>query len=224
MLMTPRSVVWLLLAAFVGKVWSEDIGQVLERSQNSRLASLPAIDALGKEALPLHDAFERLQQSVPAAANAQLRVVSAGAVAETLDSRVIVMNVSLGELPEICRLFLIAHELGHVVQGHWAQRIALYRRFIPGEVVQAQTDAVADELGAEASMQSRQQEYEADAYAMRILLDMGYSRDELLEMFFHLGRHGASATHPSTGQRLAQLRQIYQERRLAAVPPPLAPR
>jgi len=38
----------------------------------------------------------------------------------------------------------------------------------------------------------------------------------LLEMFFRLGNHGATATHPSTGQRLAQLRMIDEGRRMAA--------
>jgi predicted Zn-dependent protease len=145
-----------------------------------------------------------------------LRVVSVGAVAETLQGHIIVMNMALGSLPEICRLFLLAHELGHVANGHWSQRIALYRRFIPGEVLQAQTDAVAPQLGQAASIQSHEHEYGADAYAMRTLLDMGYSRDDLLEMFFRLGNHGSTATHPSTGKRLAQLRTIDEERRMAA--------
>ena len=35
-------------------------------------------------------------------------------------------------------------------------------------------------------------------------------------MFFRLGKHGATATHPSTGRRLAQLRTIDDERRMAA--------
>jgi Peptidase family M48 len=214
-----RSLVGPLLLVCVSPAWSEDIGQVMERSQQTLLGTLPEAAADTRGAAQLRDSFERLLPLAPSPADARLRVVSAGAVAETLAGRVVVMNAALGELPEICRLFLIAHELGHVMQDHWAKRIALYRRFIPGEVVQAQTDAVADQLGPEASMQSHQQEYEADAYAMRTLLDLGYSRDELLEMFFHLGRHGTTATHPSTGQRLAQLRQIDEQRRLAAASP-----
>jgi predicted Zn-dependent protease len=91
-------------------------------------------------------------------------------------------------------------------------------------VLQQQTDAVAPLLGREASAQSHQQEYDADAYAMRALLDLGYSRDELLEMFFRLGQHGSTATHPSSGKRLAQLRMIDEERRLATAPTGSAPR
>ena len=194
----------------------EDIAQVLQRSQQMRLDQLPEVPLSDPAAAALHESFKRVQQASAAAADAQLRVVAAGAVAETMQGRVIVMNMALAELPEICRLFLIAHELGHITNLHWSQRIALYRRFIPGEVAQAQTDAVAAQLGQAASAQSHEHEYTADAYAMQTLLDMGYSRDDLLEMFFRLGNHGSTATHPSTGKRLAQLRFIDDQRRMAS--------
>jgi hypothetical protein len=198
--MKPNALILLLIALCAASpAWCEDITQVLQRSQQARLDILPEVAA-------------------DTASAAALRVVAAGALAETLRGHVIVMNVELGEIPEVCRLFLIAHELGHVTQGHWAQRIALYRQFIPGEVAQQQTDAVAPQLGREASMQSHQQEYDADAFAMRTLLDMGYSRDDLLDMFFRLGQHPATATHPSSGKRLAQLRMIDEERRMAKAP------
>jgi Peptidase family M48 len=217
--MKPKALILLLIALCAASpAWCEDITQVLQRSQQARLDILPEVAADTAGAAALRDSFERLQRSLPAAGQAQLRVVAAGALAETLRGHVIVMNVELGEIPEVCRLFLIAHELGHVTQGHWAQRIALYRQFIPGEVAQQQTDAVAPQLGREASMQSRQQEYDADAFAMRTLLDIGYSRDDLLDMFFRLGQHPATATHPSSGKRLAQLRMIDEERRMAKAP------
>jgi Peptidase family M48 len=211
-------VLLLLVLCAASPAWCEDIAQVLQRSQQARLDTLPEVAPDTAGAAALRDSFERLQRSLPAVGQAQLRVVAAGALAETLHGHIVVMNIALGELPEICRLFLIAHELGHITQGHWAQRIALYRQFIPGEVVQQQTDAVAPQLGREASMQSHQQEYDADAFAMRTLLDMGYSRDELLDMFVRLGQHAATATHPSSGKRLAQLRMIDEERRLAKAP------
>jgi Peptidase family M48 len=214
--MKLNAAMWLCLALGASPAWCEDIGQVLQRSQQMRLDQLPEAPTSEPAVAALHNSFERLQQVGAAAADAQLRVVAVGAVAETLQGHVVVLNMALGELPEICRLFLIAHELGHVSHLHWSQRIALYRQFIPGDVVQQQTDAVAPQLGRAASMQSHEQEYAADAYAMRTLLDMGYSRDDLLGMFFRLGNHGSTATHPSSGKRLAQLRVIDDERRMAA--------
>jgi len=214
------SVGTLLLSA---PVWCEDIGQVLHRSQQSRLDALPEAPPQTPGAAALRESFERLQRAGAPTAEVQLHVVAVGSIAETLEGRVVVVNAALGELPEACRLFLLAHELGHVKQMHWAKRIALYRQFIPGEVVQAETDAVAGDLGREASQQAHQQEYEADAYAMRMLLDLGYSRDELLDMFFHLGHYGDTATHPSSARRLAQLRMIEEERSVAITTPARAP-
>ena len=213
--MKARALLGALLLLTASAVRCEDIAQVLERSQQMQLDLLSEVEPPSPAAAALQDDFQRLRPLTAAGANMQLRVVSAGAVAQTLHGRVVVMNVGLGALPQACRMFLLAHEIGHIALEHWAQRVELYRQFIPGEVVQVQTDAVAPQLGRAASLQAHAQEYEADAYAMRTLLDLGYSRDELLEMFYALGKHGATATHPSSGKRLAQLRLIVEERRLA---------
>jgi len=203
----------LILSLLAAPAWPEDIASVLERSQAGRLDTLAPSTAPG--ALALQQSFDRLLKELHPAMPAELKVVDVGVIAETLRGRTIVLNAALGDLPEVCRLFLLAHELGHIQAGHWAQRIALYRRYIPGEVVQEQTDAIAPQLGREASMQAHQQEFDADAYAMRTMLDMGYTRDELLDMFMHLGNYGQTATHPSSAKRMAQLRMIDEERRMA---------
>jgi len=205
----------LILSLLAAPAWPEDIASVLERSQAGRLDGLAPSTAPG--AVALQRSFDRLLKELHPSTPAELKVVDVGVIAETLRGRTIVLNSALGELPEVCRLFLLAHELGHIQAGHWAQRIALYRKYIPGEVVQDQTDAIAPQLGREASMQAHQQEFDADAYAMRTMLDMGYSRDELLDMFMRLGNYSQTATHPSSGKRMAQLRMIDEERRMAKV-------
>lgn len=210
-----KSVLAMCLCLGISPAWSEDIGEVLQRSQDMRLATFAVASADAPGARALQASFERLRRGLNIGAGVELRIVGAGTIAETFHGRTVVIEVSAGELPEACRLFLLAHELGHVTQGHWAERVQLYRRFIPGEVVQAQTDSIAAQLGRAASQQSHEHEYAADAFAMRTLLDMGYGRDDLLEMFARLGHHGATSTHPSSGQRLAQLRQIEAERALA---------
>lgn len=194
---------------------SENIEQVLHRSQQSRLESLPAAAEDIAATRALRESYGKLVALRRPAAHPELRIVEAGAIAETLQGRHLVLNVALGDLPEICRLFVLAHELGHVERQHWEARVALYRRHIPGEVLQAHTDAVAHVLGREASTQSHQHEFEADAYALHALLDLGYGHDELIEMFRRLGQHHTTATHPSTARRLMHLRMIEDERRLA---------
>lgn len=205
----------LLLALHGSPVWCETIEDVFARSQATRLATLPVAGADVPGAVALHGSFERLLRDRPLPAGVELRVVASGAEAETLSGHVVVLNHALGDLPEISRLFLIAHELGHVAGGHLQERIALYRHHIPGEVVQSRTDAVAPLLGREASEQAHAHEFEADGYAMRTLLDLGYSRDDLLDMFKRLGHHGTTATHPATSKRFAHLRLIEEQRVMA---------
>ncbi len=203
------------LLVLAGAAHAEDIAQVLTRSQQMRLASLPATAAAEPAAVTLQADFERLRHDLAPDEAVELRVVDGGTFAEAIADRTVVVNATVAALPEICRLFVIAHELGHVVQGHQAQRVKLYQRHIPGEVVQQQTDAVAGALGRDASRQAHRHEHAADGYAMRSLLAMGYSREDLLSMFFRLGHHGQTATHPGTGQRLAHLRMLDSETELA---------
>ena len=57
-----------------------------------------------------------------------LVVVGRATTAETLHGHIIVANESLADLPEGERIFILAHEIGHVVSDHWHQMGGLYRR------------------------------------------------------------------------------------------------
>lgn len=210
------------LCALVPSAGAENIEQVMSRSQQMRLAAFKASDASAAPVATLQADFERLKRELAiggsGGSSVDLRVVDAGSFAEAIEDRTVVVNAVVADLPEICRLFVLAHELGHIAQDHWAQRVQLYRRHIPGEVVQQQTDAIAGVLGRDASRQAHRHEHSADGFAMRALLAMGYTRDELLAMFFRLGNHSATATHPGTGQRLAHLRVLDSESQLAMAP------
>jgi Zn-dependent protease with chaperone function len=138
----------------------------------------------------------------------ELRVVSGSTVAETLDGRVIVANEALADAPEGVRLFVLAHELGHVQQGHWRQVGDLYKRFVPGEVVQQATDGVAGPLGRAASAQAHRHEFEADAFALRALRALGRTSDDAYAALRHQGLQQDTATHPGTRKRLASLRAV----------------
>jgi Zn-dependent protease with chaperone function len=210
------TIMGVLLALASAPAWCEDIAQVLQRSQAARLARLPASDENAPAVQALRRLFEQLRRDLRVADDVELRVVGAGTVAETLQGRVIVVNEAVAGLPDVCQRFVLAHELGHVVRGHWAQRVELYQRHIPGEVIPANTDPVAARLGDDASRQSHAHEDDADGYAMNVLLDMGHTRDELVMVFMRLGNHRTTATHPSVGKRVARLRQIEVDREVAA--------
>ena len=194
-----------LVAAMAGPAYGHDIVDVLRYSQQMRLDGFAAAPA-GPRAERVRRSFETLRRTMPDDVAVDLLVITGPTVAETLHGHVVVANEALAELPEGERLFVLAHELGHVVGGHWLQMGRVYRRWVPGEVTQEQTDAVAAQLGREASSLAHRQEFEADAYAVQLLRRVGRTPEDAVSAFMHLGPTQDTATHPGTRKRLASLR------------------
>jgi len=194
----------LLLA---GPARGEDIVDVLRRSQQMRLdAMAPAEDAL--RANVVRKSFESLRQSLGLSVPVDLHVIRGQIVAETLHGHIVVANESLADMPEGPRLFILAHELGHVQAHHWTQMGLLYRHYVPGEVTPATTDAVATALGRAASRLAHRQEFEADAFALQALRRIGRSPDDAYDAFMRLGMTQDTPTHPGTRKRVAQLHSV----------------
>ncbi|MFZ2650784.1 MAG: M48 family metalloprotease [Burkholderiaceae bacterium] len=191
--------------ALVGPAHSEDIIDVLRRSQQQRLEALKPVQD-GERAQTVRATFEKLFQALKPAAEVELRVVSSGTYAETLHGRVIVANESLADLPEGERTFIIAHEIGHVVSGHWGQMGRVYQRWVPGEVTKEKTDPVAGLLGRDASGLAHRHEYAADAFALQALAKLGWPPEVAFSAFLRQGMQHDTATHPGTRKRVASLR------------------
>lgn len=190
---------------------AEDITAVLHRSQQQRLDAMPRADADGPRAQALQHSFDILVAALPGLPATELRVVRGAVLAETLHGHIVVANESLGDLPEAERLFVLAHELGHVVRAHWAQMTQLYRKWVPGEVRPDTTDPVAGRLGREASMLSHRHEFEADAFALELLRRAGHDPEAALSAFMHLGVSPDTATHPGTRKRVASVRAALMQ-------------
>ncbi len=191
---------------FCPSACGEDIIDVIRRSQQQRLDALkPAQDAERTQIVRM--TFEKLAQAVQSDVAIEFRVISGSPLAETLHGNIIIANESLADLPEGERIFIIAHEIGHVIQRHWAQMGRVYQRWIPGEVTQDKTDPVAGLLGRDASALAHRQEYTADAFALRVLTKLGWPPD----VGFSTLRQGMkfdTPTHPGTRKRIASLRAV----------------
>jgi Zn-dependent protease with chaperone function len=201
---------WLRLTVMVATcaasaAQANDIVDVLHQSAQRRLDAM-TLAADGPRAQAVRQSFDLLRRAVAPDTTVELRIVTGSTVAETLDGRVIVANESLADAPEGVRLFVLAHELGHVQQSHWRQVGDLYKRFVPGEVVPQTTEPVAGPLGRAASAQAHRHEFEADAFALHALRVLGRSSDEAHAALRHQGMQHDSATHPGTRKRLASLR------------------
>ncbi len=201
---------WLLQLTVLGMVAagparSEDISDVLRRSQQMRLDSMaPATDAA--RARTIRDSFDNLRQALGPNLQVELRVITGSTYAETLHGNIVIANEALADLPEGERLFILAHELGHVAAGHWLQMNQLYKRWIPGEVTPERTDPVSGLLGRDASGLAHQHEYSADVFALRLLRDLGWPESHAYSAFLRQGMQHDSATHPGTRKRVASLR------------------
>jgi predicted Zn-dependent protease len=203
-----RSLLWVFLTLAAAPAWCENITEVLERSQRTRLESLPGADAGSERAQRVRDSFERLVRASGLREPVELRVISGPTVAEALLGRVVVANESLADLTEGERVFILAHELGHVAMGHWAQLGEVYKRHIPGEVAPATTDPVAGALGRDASVLSHRHELDADAFSVHTLRAMGHSEDDAFSAFKRMGLTRDTPTHPGTRKRMASLREL----------------
>lgn len=197
--------VTILVLVCAGQARAQDIVDVLRHSQQTRLEAMKPAPT-GPKADKVRKTFEALLQRIAPQAVVDLHIISGGTIAETLHGHIIVANESLADLPEGERAFVLAHELGHVVNDHWLKMGLLYRRFVPGAVIPANTDPVAGPLGREASGLAHQQEIEADTFALQALNRMGYPPDDAFSAFLHLGMQQDTATHPGTRKRVASLR------------------
>lgn len=187
-------------------VAAPDIISVLKRSQQMRFDALTGADRTSLRARKLHASFDSLMRAHSGPPLVELRIVRGDVLAETMHGNIVVANEVLGDLPESERLFILAHEIGHVMLGHWAQMGALYTRWIPGEVTQRHTDRIAGQLGRDASAMAHRHEFEADAFGLRSVRALGLTQQDVLASFVRLGMRNDTATHPATRKRVAALR------------------
>lgn len=185
-----------------------DIGQVLGDSQRKRLTEIavPVKDA-AREAR-VRASFERLCLACKPQVPVELLVTSGPVIAETLLGRIVVANEALADVAEGERLFVLAHELGHVMNDHWGKLAALYRVHVPGELRQEVTDAAAPALGRAASAMAHAHELEADAFAAQAITRLGFGAESAMAVFIRQGVQHDTATHPGTRKRVAQLRML----------------
>jgi Zn-dependent protease with chaperone function len=204
------SKVWLLsvLTACLAPARGEEIAAVLERSQATRLASFQSPASQDERAGIVRRSFAELAQRLDSRVAVELRVVTGSVVAECLLGHVIVANESLADLQEPVRLFLLAHELGHAVLGHWQQTSRLYSTHMPGQMESARLQPASEEFLFEASRLSQAHELEADAFAYRLLRALGYDFPDMIGALTAFGMQRDTATHPGTGKRIAHLRSL----------------
>ncbi len=198
-----------LCLAATSWVQAETIVNVLDRSQRMRLEAMHPADTATPQALKISASFDKVMQHMPPSHAVELRIVRGVGLAEAMQGHIVAVHESVGDLPETVQLFILAHELGHIAHSHWSQMGLLFLKWVPGEVVPQNTNAVSSQLGRDASALTYNMEFEADAFAMGVLRRMGYTLDDVTSVFACLGMYRDSPTHPSSFKRIVALRALW---------------
>ncbi|MFP5406698.1 MAG: M48 family metalloprotease [Gammaproteobacteria bacterium] len=121
------------------------------------------------------------------------------------DGKTIVLSTRLVRLPQPQRYFIMAHEFAHHRLAHHA-RIGT----VPAHIVNQQARVIppGDVTDIDAADLAHRREFEADAYAVRMMHAQGLDPEEAARLFDGMGASKDSATHPSFGRRARAIRDV----------------
>lgn len=193
-----------LLSAWANAA-AETIAEVVKRSNAQYMASLKFVDV--SAAPETVKSFQKVIAYLKADRLIYLRIVDGNTTGIT-DGNTVVLHRSNETNDEIMREFVIAHECGHILKKHTLQKIALYEKYIPGEVTEEAANRANNIVGPEMRRLSYRVEFEADEFALRTLVGLGRTRDEVIGAFMAIERTTDTATHPSTAKRIMALRSV----------------
>jgi Zn-dependent protease with chaperone function len=195
-----------LLALSTPRVWPIGIVQILEDSAAARLAKLSPVDPGSPAYQLIRSSYERVLKQTKYTQPVDFRCVEGPVDAAAELGRILVARRGLEEIGEGPRLFILAHELGHIVLGHWSTRRALYLAHFPGEITETNANPSDETFGREAHVLAFEQEFAADAFGYRIIKALGFGLDSALAAL----QLNASSdlTHPPMGRRYMQLMEI----------------
>ncbi|WP_328589529.1 M48 family metalloprotease [Piscinibacter terrae] len=147
--------------------------------------------------------MERVTRQVPLPPGVHFEVLDCPVDGFVHKGRTIVISARLARMSPAQRFFIIAHELGHLKLQHHAAILSFVSRAVSSS---------PDESGARALIASglaaisHQAELDADAFAVRAMLDAGLDADEAARIFDGMGEGSDNGTHPSPGRRARAIR------------------
>jgi len=172
-----------------------------EGSDRAKVAGCSAMWADNPQRQQIETDIADFVQAVPAAADVRFEVQDCLMDGQLYNGKTIVLSARLARLPQPQRFFIIAHEYGHyqldhqTVMGSLLTRIAGHRR-----------DDTASSPGV--TELAHRSEFEADAYAVRLMHLHGMDPEDAAQLFDSLGTGKDNATHPAFGRRAHAIREV----------------
>ena len=197
-----RHILAIAVALYPPLVASETIGQFIVRNN---LQYVQSLNPISPSITPnIVHSFQRIAKLDRSGKLIMLKVSNGPSTAITSGTTVVI-HYSLETMTELQRSFIIAHEIGHISLNHLQQKIDLYEKHVPGDIT-PRTAEIADRIvGPEIRTLSHKVEFEADVYALKTLISLGWTREQVIAMFLDWERFGDTATHPSTARRVQNL-------------------
>lgn len=201
-----KSLVLLLSTLICMPAWSLDIVEALNRGQRVQADTCVLVDAGQPEAQVIAASFERVKRAAGVTQDVTVRLAECpGQLVQVLGGEILVHPV-LASWGEGERLFALAHELGHIINGDWGRFTAEFAAQVGPDMDEAQVNLVLRRMAPRVRELMHGFEYGADEYALGVLDAMG--RDSLADGTACINRVPAppgSPTHPGSSQRIAKL-------------------
>jgi Zn-dependent protease with chaperone function len=173
----------------------------MEQESQTLLADFRAAYAKDDSAVKLIQSdFNELLRVADVKEPVELVVTDAAVIGQAFPGRVVVVTAELAQVSRARRLFVLSHELGHVVEDHLK---ASFKRL--GQLLDSHLEDF-DEALKRLSPLLHEQEFGADQYAASMLRRMGLSPQEGGEVLGFLMDVPATLTHPAVADRLQRLR------------------
>jgi hypothetical protein len=206
-----RAVKVLLAGLLIGLAFANtsaramDIVAALNASQLEEFSRCTITSDDAPEAKVLQRSFKALQDARAATTSVRLRVADCAHGIQVLAGEVVV-PAEVASWDEGERLFVLAHELGHIEHRDWEHLTAAYAESAPRDIAEDDVPRTLSNLRARANQLKRHFEYAADKYAAQLLTRMGRNaQDDAEAALARFWSREDTPTHPGAMQRMAAL-------------------
>ncbi len=200
----------LLLCALLNfsKVWAGQLDelQYTYRTVQKGLVQVSALE--DHRAALLHADYKELQEA--AGVTDVKLLVTPDLLAQAFPTRVIAVGLEVAQLPRSQRLFVLAHELAHVVNNDfesfftWAREADQTFALVSPDLKDQASEHVNDKL----QKLSHQLEFAADKYAYHMLNRIGLDPLAGAQALLIYGPRPESVVHPATEARFLNIKSL----------------
>jgi Zn-dependent protease with chaperone function len=183
---------------------SAAVGRILGQIEASRAGCRP-VDAGHPGRLLIESELAALKRVSSLAAETNFEVLDCDADGFVQRGGAVILSVRMTRLNPAQRFFIMAHELGHLQLQH----LAAVSGFVARAVVESRDENEArQQVLSGLSGLSHANEFDADAFAVRLMRQAGQDPEQAARLFDAIGDSRDNRTHPSAARRAQAIRSL----------------